>query len=383
MSFDPGSSEVCLKKKFLTGVSLALFIACGDEEKPAPFVPEPGERGGSSATGGQPSPATGGASGATSDAGEGGAPESGQGGSTPVPPFAGTSGSGDPEDQIEYGRYLVDNVIACPDCHTPRTAEGAPDLDNYMAGVECFVELESGECLHTPNLTSDETGLSNRTDDDLKLMIMEGLRPTDGADYQPLNPIMPYYVFHNMELRELNAIVAYLRTIPAVEHEVPPSDEAFQVTATVNPLDPYTIPMPDEDYPEYESAVRGRYLATHVGLCIECHTPREMGSPDLLDPEKFFIGGERFPIGLPVVPIAKNLTSDTETGLGNWKAEDIVTALKDGVDAYGDGLCPPMPGGPMAAYGGLSDDDALDIANYIKSLPAKENQIEDECISQL
>lgn len=358
-----------MNKVLLTGIALVVAVACGDDdEKPAPYEPGPGEAGAPPGTGGRPDSGTGGAAGAPAPS-EGGAPE--------VPTEGGAAGADDVEAQITYGKYLVDHLIACPDCHTPRTEQGAPDFENYMAGVECFVRLETGDCLNSPNLTNHETGLKNRTDDEIRLMITDGLRP-GATDYEPLHPVMPYYVFHNMENAELDAIIAYLRTIPAVEHAVPRSDEAFEVAAPANPLDPFLIPMPAEDYPEYESAVRGRYLSTHVGLCIECHTPHEMG-PDVLDPEKYFSGGEPFAIGLPVVPTSKNLTSDPATGLGDWEVEDIVKALKEGVDKNGDGICPPMPVGPMAAYGGLTDEDARDIANYLKSLPAIENEIEDQC----
>jgi mono/diheme cytochrome c family protein len=239
------------------------------------------------------------------------------------------------------------------------------------------VKLPNGDCLHAKNLTNDPTGLMNRTDDEIKTMIRDGVRPSATGD-EPLNPIMPYYVFHNMKESDLDAIVQYLRTVPAVEHEVPRSSASFDVPAAANPLDPDTIPMPADDFAERESALRGRYLAAESGLCIECHTPHEQGA-DVLDPAKFFTGGEEFPIGLPAAPVSANLTSDEETGLGTWSAEDIVKVLKEGVDDEGKGICPPMPGGPMGAYGGLTESDALDIANYIKSLPAKENSIADMC----
>ena len=53
--------------------------------------------------------------------------------------------------------------------------------------------------------------------------------------------------------------------------------------------------------------------------------------------------------------------------------------LHQGVDDQGTGICPPMPVGPNGAYGGLTDQDALDIANYIKSLPPAVNDVPDMC----
>jgi len=58
---------------------------------------------------------------------------------------------------------------------------------------------------------------------------------------------------------------------------------------------------------------------------------------------------------------------------------DIVKALKMGVAKDGTGICPPMPVGPMGAFGHLTDEDATDIAHYLKSLPAVSNMVVDMC----
>jgi mono/diheme cytochrome c family protein len=291
---------------------------------------------------------------------------------------AASDGSGDPVALVARGQYLVDNVIGCPDCHTPRDAGGAPILSAYLSGAECFVRLPNESCLNSRNLTNHETGLLNRTTDEIKQMITEGVRPSATGDVA-LSPVMPSYLFHNMAAADLEAVVAYLRTVPGVDHEVPRSGVEFEVMLPANPLDPNAIPMPMAGYAEPERALRGRYLATESGACIECHTRHVMNDPNVLDYTAFFQGGEQFPIGAPVVPVSANLTSDPETGLGNWAVEDIVEVLKQGTDKEGDGTCPPMPGGPMSAYGGLTDGDALDIAHYIKSLPPAVNAVEDDC----
>jgi mono/diheme cytochrome c family protein len=262
-----------------------------------------------------------------------------------------------------------------------------------MSGAECFVKLPSGDCIHSRNLTNDPTGLKNRTADEIKNMFLNGVRPpatsggtADGGLPEPtaLNPIMPYYVFHNMDGDDADAIVAYLRTIPGVDHAVPRRAAAFDVPGPAAPLNPDVIPLPKADAPNKESAMRGRYLTSKIGLCVECHTPHNMPGPgvtEVLNTAKMYQGGEMFPLGIPgaPVPITKNLTSDPATGLGNWTVDQIITVLKQGKDKDGKGICPPMPVGPMGAYGGLLDQDARDIANYIKSLPAATNQIIDMC----
>jgi hypothetical protein len=286
------------------------------------------------------------------------------------------------------GKYLVNNVVACPDCHTPHKADGSPDLTKFLAGNADFIVM-GAEKLPTRNLTNDPTGLKNRTDDQIKAMFMDGKRPTPtsadgGTGTEALNPVMPYYVFHNMKVEDADAIVAYLRTVPGVNNEIPRRTAAFDVPGPAPYLDPNRIPLPLADYTARESALRGRYLASESGLCVECHTKHNAPGPgDVLDQSKFFTGGEDFSgffaATLMIHPVSKNLTSDSTTGLGTWAVADIVKVLKQGKAKDGTGICPPMPAGPMGAYGGLTDDDATDIANYIKSLPPVVNSIPDMC----
>ena len=347
----------------LSVLAVTAFItvsACSsdDDDTPPSSAGKPGT-GGSAGKGG-----AGGSAGAA-EAGTTGLGGSGEGGATESP-------------LVARGDYLVNHVAACSDCHTPRDMTGAPIMAQYMAGAECFVKLPNGDCLHTRNLTNDATGLKDRTDDEIKKMIRDGIRTTENGDV-PLNPVMPYYVFHNITDDDMDAIVAFLRTIPAVEHDVPPSSDSFAVPSAANPLDPAVIPTPADDFPEHASAMRGRYLAAQAGVCIECHTQHDMGSPDVLKLDMLFAGGEHFDVGLPTVPVSANLTSDTDTGIGDWTADDIVKALLTGVDDEGKGLCPPMPSGPMGAFGGLTHDDARDIANYIRLLPPISNEIDDMC----
>lgn len=285
------------------------------------------------------------------------------------------------------GQYLVNVVIGCSDCHTPRTAQGAPDLTKYLAGNADFVTVPGVGSLPSRNLTNDATGLKNRSDDEIKDMFLNGKRPISSADggagTEPLNSIMPYYVLHNMTDEDANAIVAFLRTVPAVKNELPRRSAAFDVAKPANFLDPNVIPLPLATYPERESALRGRYLAAESGLCIECHTKHldiTATNNDALDTTKLFAGGEDysslFAATLKIHPVSANLTSDATTGLASWTVADIGKALHDGLDKQGMGICPPMP---WQAYAHLTDQDAKDIANYIKSLPPVVNAVADMC----
>jgi mono/diheme cytochrome c family protein len=291
----------------------------------------------------------------------------------------GGGGDGGNAAAVARGKYLVDHVGVCADCHTPRTPMGVPIMAQYLAGAECFIKLPNGSCLHTRNLTNHATGLANRSPDEIKKMFLDGIRPAATGDVA-LSPVMPYWVFHNMTTADADAIVAYLRTVPGVDHNVPKSGMEFDVPMHANYLDLATIPVPADTYVNKPAAMRGRYLATQAGVCLECHTKRNAPpSLDVVSPANFFAGGEEFPLGLPVTPVSKNLTSDPATGLGNWSLEDIRHVLRDGMDRNDQGICPPMPVGPMGAFGGLTASDMTDIAHYIKSLPAKSNMIVDMC----
>jgi cytochrome c553 len=253
----------------------------------------------------------------------------------------------------------------------------------YLAGNPSFIALPNGDKLGSRNLTNDETGLKNRTDAEIKDMFLNGKRPA-ATGTEPLNPVMPYYVLHNMTDADATAVVAYLRTVPAVSNTIPRRAASFDVPAAAPPIPTTAIPSPLSTWPDQASATRGKYLAAQAGLCIECHTQHlAAGSATVLDETKMFAGGEDFSSlfagTLNITPVSKNLTSDT-TGLSTWAVADIVTVLKQGKAKDGTGICPPMPVGPMGAFGGLTDADATDIANYIKSLPPISKTITDMCI---
>jgi mono/diheme cytochrome c family protein len=284
---------------------------------------------------------------------------------------------------VARGKYLVDHVAACVDCHTPRLQDGSPDLDNYLAGIECFIDVNgdtAGGCLNSRNLTNHATGLMNVTDAQIKTMFQDGERP-DGSY---LVPLMPYWIFHNMTDDDADAIVAYLRTVTGVDHTVPASDPPFTPPKEeAAPLDLTGVPMPTT---VNAHTMNGRYLAAQVGACIDCHTaltdPNDFRS---LDATKYFAGARAFPrdlLGLPpVFPeiiYSMNLTPDP-TGIMAYEVADIIQVLHEGVARDDSGVCPPMPVGPMGPFGGLTDEDAADIAAFIKALPAVENQIPNGC----
>lgn len=282
---------------------------------------------------------------------------------------------------IERGDYLVDHVMACVDCHTPRLLDGSLDPDRHLAGA-FFADLVPGNdglgAIYAPNLTTDSTGLLNWSNDEIRTAILDG-RNENGA---ALFPIMPYWVFHNMRSSDADAIVAYLRSIQAVHNEIPDRQPlGFPFTTPASPIPQNRIPnttLASSD-PNYAAAVRGRYLAAEAGVCIDCHTMPSEGTAVPIDLDSIFAGGRSFDVGppFPALVFSANITPDDSTGIGDNTADQIRNVLLQGVHASGERLCPPMPVGPDGAFGGLTPQDALDIAWYLKTIPSIRHRVSD------
>lgn len=125
---------------------------------------------------------------------------------------------------FDRGKYLV-GISGCNDCHTPGYFFGKPDQKRFLGGSEVGFEIPGLGVFHGPNLTPDaETGLGRWSADEIRTAITKGRRP-DGRE---LAPIMPWHAFATLTLEDADAIVAYLRSLPAVRNKVPgpfgPSD---------------------------------------------------------------------------------------------------------------------------------------------------------------
>lgn len=117
------------------------------------------------------------------------------------------------------------------------------------------------------------------------------------------------------------------------------------------------------------SVERGEYLVTIMG-CTDCHTPGHfLGQPDI----SRFLSGSDVGFEIPGLGtfVGPNLTPDP-TGLGAWTEEEIAAALRTGLRPDGSLLAPAMP---WMNYAALTDDDALAIAAYLKTLPPVANDV--------
>jgi mono/diheme cytochrome c family protein len=286
---------------------------------------------------------------------------------------------GVPSDPVTVarGEYLVKAVAACGECHTPRTPDGKLDMSKWLAGVSDRFDLEPDDDAHgsvgAPNLTP--SGLSSWSDAEIRRAIVDGLDDVD----QPLTPVMPYYVFHNMDPKDVDAIIAYLRSLPAVDGDIPARQAlSVPIVAPARPVPESAIPHTTlkQSDPQYAHAEHGRYLAALVGLCMDCHTPWRIDADQPLALDRLFAGGRGFskkdwtvdePNAPPIV-VSYNVTPD-DSGIAGWTPDAVATLLKKGTDDQGQRTCRPMPAGPDGAHAGLTDVDALDIGMYLTTIP--------------
>ena len=136
---------------------------------------------------------------------------------------------------------------------------------------------------------------------------------------------------------------------------------------------PRDIPVPEITVSSDPEVIeRGRYLAMHVAVCMDCHSTRNWdyySGP--IVPGTLGQGGERFDeeSGLPGVMLSKNITP---YNLGDWSDGELFRGITGGLQKNGDALFPLMP---YDAYRTMDEDDLLAIMAYIRTLEPIENDI--------
>jgi len=124
-----------------------------------------------------------------------------------------------PAGGIARGRYLVDHVSLCADCHTARTALGAVDRSLYLAGTS---EGPGGDPV--PNITPHPTGIADWDADDIMNVLVSGMLPNfdnvQGAMADVVDGVGGGPGYKDAAESDRRAIAEYLRTVAPVEHQV-------------------------------------------------------------------------------------------------------------------------------------------------------------------
>ena len=248
-------------------------------------------------------------------------------------------------DTLARGEYLA-RIGDCMACHT------APGGAAYAGGRGFATGYGM---IYSSNLTSDRThGIGAWSIDEFAHALRHGVSRSG-----PLYPVFPYEHFATLSDADIDALYAYLRSLPA-NANVPPANRldfpANRRGALVLWRMLHYRPAP----PAPAGADRGRYLVDGLGHCAMCHSTRE--SNGALAAGGYLAGGRIPGSGWYAPPLdAKQLQ--------RYSVEQLAGYLRSGASDHGAAY------GPMAevAYRSLQflhEDDALAMARYLKDVPA-------------
>ncbi|MEA3410104.1 MAG: c-type cytochrome [Pseudomonadota bacterium] len=279
------------------------------------------------------------------------------------PAYPQTEPAADParEQVIRRGEYLV-KLGDCMACHTDTDHMGTP----FAGGLK--IATPFGD-LFTPNITPDaKTGIGGWTDGEFVRAMREGVRP-DGSYYYP---VFPYNYFSKMSRDDVLSIRAYLDSIPPVDKP----NQAQEMTWPFNyrflqfgwrllyfdfDEEAYT---PDKS--RSDAWNRGAFIVEGPGHCALCHT--ELNSLGVPRSDYYLAGAfvEDY--------YAPDITSRGLEGLDDPDVARIFSEDRMPTDA-------PL-GGPMAdvehnSLRYLTHDDALAVANYLRSVQSESPPVED------
>jgi mono/diheme cytochrome c family protein len=266
------------------------------------------------------------------------------------------AGSAVAQTPVERGAYLVNTILTCGNCHTPRGPGGVFDMSRQLSGGPQTWD-EATFKVKGANITPDpDTGIGKWSAAEIKHSLLTGMRPNG----KPIAPIMPYVFYKIFTPADIDAVVAYLQSVPPVRNavEAPVYKSAMHADAP---------PGADKAMREADMAdpvKRGFYLVT-IGHCMECHSPLVNDRHDFTQLGK---GGQSF-TGPWGVTVSRNITSHKTAGIGAWSDAEIKRAITQGIRKDGTRLKPPM-GFPL--YAGMTDQDLGAIVAYLRTVPPRE-----------
>lgn len=125
-----------------------------------------------------------------------------------------------PRSGLDRGKYLVDHVALCGDCHTPRSSFGVPNRAMYLAGASKEIG-PLGELV--PNITPDkETGIGSWRREEIAELLLKGTKP----DLDYVRGLMfdviegTSHGYRQMSREDALAIADYLQSVPAIKNKI-------------------------------------------------------------------------------------------------------------------------------------------------------------------
>ncbi|SHH66016.1 Cytochrome c [Chryseolinea serpens] len=272
--------------------------------------------------------------------------------------------------QIERGRYLANNVMVCMDCHSTRNwAEFSGPIVPGTLGQGGFrFDQKSGfpGVYYAANITP--AALSAYTDGEIFRAVTTGVK----RNGQPIFPVMPHGHYGKMDVDDIHAVIAYVRTLAPIVNTPPASHSDFPMNIIINtlPAKAAFTERPDTT----DVLAYGAYLV-NAAACYDCHTPFDKGAYD----DAFaFAGGRLFTIPSGDLRSA-NITPD-ESGIGNWSKEFFVarfTAYRDSANSH-RAVDPAKDFNtvmPWTMYANMTEGDLAAIYTYLKTLKPIANPV--------
>lgn len=270
-------------------------------------------------------------------------------------------------ERLARGSYLVNHVAFCMNCHSERNwaVYSGPVIPGTRGGGALVADPMLPA--HSANITP--FGIGDWTDGEVVRAITAGVK----KDGTALHPLMPYDTYAKLSQEDIRSIVAYLRTLPAVQHAVPKQRAgSLKELLLVNVIG-RTLPRPWRPKPAPDREDRVEYGAYLVKLaeCRSCHGANLSGGHSFRLPGN--VGGAWV--------VSSNLTPDLETGIGRWTPEIFVGVFK----AYTSQDSPRLQVVtdaskntvmPWLQYAGMTEEDLRAIFEYLRSLePVKKKVV--------
>jgi mono/diheme cytochrome c family protein len=237
----------------------------------------------------------------------------GDGRETNVPPPSVTGAPASIKEPLARGEYLA-RAADCIACHT--LAGGQP----FSGGVAFKTPFGT---IYSSNITADrETGIGTWSDDEFVRALHAGVSKSG----QPLYPAFPYTSYTALSRDDILDIKAYLFSLPVVHAPTRSNEMSFPFNQRWGLSFWNVLFLRKERFQPTQSKSdiwnRGAYLATALGHCNECHTPRNL-----------FYGlnhGRELAGEVLQGWNAYNITSDKTYGIGAWTDQQLTDYLSKG-----------------------------------------------------
>jgi len=271
---------------------------------------------------------------------------------------------------IKRGNYLANHVTVCIDCHSTRDysifSGPIQDGSNGGGGEKFDQRFGFPGVFYAKNITP--YALGKWTDGEIFRAITAGVNKEGKA----LFPVMPYHCYGELQNEDVYAIIAYIRTLPSIEKNIPASVPDFPMNFIIN-----TIPAKGKPMTAIHGnpLAYGKYLTTIAG-CGECHTKKADGK--VAGPE--FGGGFEFHLADGNILRSTNITPDNATGIGNWTEDYFVQRFKSYTDsaarhkAVAKGEYNTVM--PWIMYSDMDSSDLKAIYTYLRSVKSANNIVE-------